>query len=93
MVPSSKESFEVAYVVSIKHLRAPRARAHAKRDFFFHGSIYFAETVPMRYRTPLGGFPKCVLFRRQGGRQGGRHPDRENRHYENIYIDVILHYL
>ena len=35
---------------------------------------------------PLGEYAKCVLFRRQTGRQGDRQTDRENRHYENIYI-------
>ena len=55
-----------------------------RSGFFFHGSISFAETVPTRYRTPPGGFAKCVLFRREGDRQ----TDRENRHYENIYIDT-----
>ena len=34
--------------------------------------IFFSETVPMRYRTPLGRFAKCVLFRRHGSRQGER---------------------
>ena len=43
---------------------------------------------------PMDGFPKCVLFRRhpgtQAGTQAGRQTDRENRHYENIYIDKAL---
>ena len=37
----------------------------------------------MRYRTPMGGVWKFVWFRRQADRD----PDRENGHYENIYID------
>ena len=64
-----KSRFEVAYVVHKTRLGALRART--KRDFF-HEMICFAETVPMRYRTPLGGFAKCVLFRRQADREGER---------------------
>ena len=62
----------------------------AQSGIFFHGSISFAETVPTRYRTPVGGVWKFVWFRRQGCRQGGRDPDRENGHYENIYIDNLI---
>ena len=44
---------------------------------------------------PPGGFPKWVFFRRHPGTQAPRHPgrqtDRENRHYENIYIDVVIY--
>ena len=38
--------------------------------FFFHKSISVDETVPTRYRMPLGGFRKCVFIRRQGFREG-----------------------
>ena len=61
------------------HFRALRARGAREAGFFFHGSISFDETVPTRYRMPLGEFGKYVLFR--------RHPGTEKRPYENIYID------
>ena len=63
-------------------MRAAGAR-RARSGIFFHGSISFAETLPTRYRTPMGGFAKCVLLTRQAGRD----PDPE-RHYQNIYIDA-----
>ena len=84
MIGSSKKSFGVS-LCSERNTFSRAAGARAREaGFFFHGSIFFAETVPTRYRTPPGGFAKWVLFRRHPGRQ----TDRENRHYENIYIDV-----
>ena len=65
-------------------LRGTGARC-VRSGIFFHGSIYFAEAVPTKYHTPLCGFAKCVLLRTDPGRD----PDRENGHYENIYIDMI----
>ena len=44
----------VAYVVKGARFRALRARAR-EAGFFFHGSIFFAETVPTRYRMSMGG--------------------------------------
>ena len=66
----------MAYVVSGKRFRAPRARGTREAGFFFHGSIFFTETVPTRYRTHSGGFAKCVLFRREGDRQADRQTGR-----------------
>ena len=60
--------------------RAAGVRARAKRDFF-HGSNFFTETVPTRYRTPLGGFPKCVLIPRYPGTD----PNREETLRKYIY--------
>ena len=67
-------------------MRAAGAR-RARSGIFFHGSISFAETLPTRYRTSMGGFAKCVLLTRQAGRD----PDPE-RHYQNIYIDDPTHF-
>ena len=61
-------------------LRAAGVR-RARSVIFFHGSISFAETVPTRYRMPLGGFAKCVLQRTDPGRQGSRQGERTLRKY------------
>ena len=63
----------------------------ARSGLFFHDSISFTETVPTRYHTPLGREGRVweVCFHPDGPRQGARDPEREKRHYQNIYIDDI----
>ena len=67
-------------------LRTAGAR-RVRSGIFFHGSISFAETVPTRYRMPMGGLEYSF---RSGSRQTDRDPDPENGHYENIYIDEYI---
>ena len=86
MVRSSKKSFWGSLCTVQNTSETTAGARRARSGIFFHGSISFAETVPTRYRTPVGGFWKFVWFRRQAGRD----PDRENGHYENIYIDNLI---
>ena len=79
----SKQSF-LGRLCSERNAFSRAAGAPGVRSgIFFHGSISFVKTVPTRYHMSMGSVGKCVLLPRQAGRE----TDRENRHYQNIYID------
>ena len=58
----------------------------ARSGIFFHGSISFVKTVPMRYHTPPEGFGKCVFIRTDGRTQPGI--QRRRRDITKIYTVV-----
>ena len=69
-------------------MRCGRA-ARAKRDFFFMDQFL----LPRRFQRGITR-PWEVLASAfcSGPRQAGTDPDRENGHYENIYIDVVAEF-
>ena len=82
-----KIRFDAAYVVSITRFCALRAPGAREAGFFFHGSIFFAETVPTRYRMSMGGVAKWVLFRTHARTHAGRQTRR--RDITKIYILIL----
>ena len=71
-----QQRFEAAYVVILSLFCALRARGACEAGFFFMDQFL----LPRWFQR---GWVPEVCFIPQGGRQ----TDRENRHYENIYID------
>ena len=69
------------------HFRALWARARAKRDFF--SWINFFCQDGSNEVSHVHGKGREVCFHPDGRTQGARDPEREKRHYQNLYIDDI----
>ena len=67
-----------------KCFRAPRARGTREAGFFFMDQFF----LPRRFQR---GIARPRVGSRSVFYSAGTDPDRDDRHYENIYIDIPLY--
>ena len=66
--------------MNVTRFRAPRARGAREAGFFFMDQFLLSRRFQRGIKRPWEG-SGSVFY------SGDRQTDRENRHYENIYID------
>ena len=67
--------------------RAPRARGAREAGFFFMDRFLLSRRFQRGITRPWEGSGSVFC---SPGREAGKQTDRENRHYQNIYIDNSL---
>ena len=67
------------------HFRTLRARRACEAGFFFMDQFLLPRRFQRGIACPWAGSRSVFC---SGRIQAGRDPDRENGHYENIYIDI-----
>ena len=78
----------MAYVLSRTQSCARRAHGAREAGYFFMDQFRLTRRFQRGIARPWAG--SGSLFG-SAGRDPGTDPDRENGHYENIYIDNIVH--
>ena len=75
--------FDVAYVVNKTRLSALRARGVREAGFFFMDRFLLSRRFQRGITRPWEGLGSVFS-------STGTDPEREKRHYQNIYIDAMV---